>query len=199
MDKKILTKLTYGLYIVSSQYDHKTSGCVINTVMQVTNEPLQLSVTLQKTNYTTSLIQKSQRLHIVILDKETPLDTIAHFGFQSGKDKDKFKDIEHHKDIFDIPYPSSNTVASISCQVIKTVDVKTHLIFICDPVKGHMVNEKEVLTYDYYHKKKADASKGKTKWKCDVCGYIYEGDHIPQDYICPICKVDASHFKKEND
>lgn len=154
MDKKILTKLTYGLYIVSSQYDHKTSGCVINTVMQVTNEPLQLSVTLQKTNYTTSLIQKSQRLHIVILDKETPLDTIAHFGFQSGKDKDKFKDIEHHKDIFDIPYPSSNTVASISCQVIKTVDVKTHLIFICDPVKGHMVNEKEVLTYDYYHKKK---------------------------------------------
>ncbi len=206
MDTKAFFKLSYGLYIVTSKNNDEESGCVINTMTQVTAEPAQVCVTLNKENYTTQIIQKSGVLNVSVLLDDVSMDTIRQFGFQCGRDVNKFEGIKWDVDQNGVKYLTQESAAMFVCKVNKTVDVGTHLMFICEVLDAKTLDEGEVLTYAAYHNKKNGTTpknapsyveeKDKTGWRCDVCGFIYEGDVLPEGYICPVCKVDASHFHK---
>lgn len=206
MDMKAFFKLSYGLYIVTSKDNDKESGCVINTMTQVTSEPAQVCVTLNKDNYTTQLIQSSGVYNVSVLLESVSMDTIRQFGFQCGKDINKFEGVDYATDNNGVKYLTKETAACFSCKVTKTVDVGTHIMFIGEVEDAKVLNDGDVLTYAAYHEKKNGTTPKnapsyveettKSGWRCDVCGYIYEGDVLPDDYICPICKVDASHFQK---
>lgn len=205
MDTKAFFKLSYGLYVVTSKDDSQESGCVINTMTQVTSEPSQICVTINKNNYTTELIQKSQMLNVSVLLEEVSMDTIRTFGFQSGRDVNKFENGSFGEDSQGLKY-LKDAAAYFSCIVKQTLDVGTHIMFVAEVKDAKILNDGDVLTYATYHQKKNGTTPKSAPsyveettiqgWRCDVCGYIYEGDSLPKDYICPICKVDVTHFKK---
>lgn len=206
MDTKAFFKLTYGLYIVTSKNNDQESGCVINTMTQVTSEPSQVSIVVNKNNYTTELIKQSGLCNVSVLLESISMDMIRQFGFQSGRDVHKFDGVDFAIDKNGIKYLTKDVAAMFACEVKKEVDVGTHIMFICEVTDMKVLNDGEVLTYTAYHQKKNGTTPKsapsyieateKVGWRCDVCGYIYEGDVLPDDYICPICKVDASHFQK---
>ena len=206
MDSKAFFKLSYGLYIVTSKNDNQESGCVINTMTQVTAEPSQVCITLNKENYTTQIIEKSGVFNVSVLLEKVPMEIIRTFGFQCGKDVNKFENIAYETDVNDVKYLTENTAAMFACRVKKTVDVGTHLMFISEVEDAQTLSDETVLTYAAYHDKKNGTTPKsapsyveettKQGWRCDVCGFIYEGETLPEEYICPICKVDASHFHK---
>lgn len=205
MDTKAFFKLSYGLYLVSSTYQGKDSGCIINTMMQVTANPAKVTITLSKENYTTSLIDKSKVFNGAVLLDAIDMDIIRRFGFQSGKDVDKFKDIECAKDRYGIKQIKDGIAADFSCKVIDQKDVGTHIMFIAEVMDATVYNEEPVLLYANYHKKKNGVTPPKapsyqevTKkgYRCKVCGYVLEADVLPEDYICPVCKQPASVFEK---
>lgn len=206
MDTKAFFKLTYGLYVVTSKYNNEESGCVINTMTQVTSSPSQVCVTLNKENYTTQLIEKSQVFNVSVLLDEVSMDTIRQFGFQCGKDVHKFENIDYQEDVNGIKYLTKESAAMFACCVKQMIDVGTHIMFIAEVVDAKVLSDNEVLTYSAYHDKKNGTTPKnapsyieetqKQGWRCDVCGFIYEGEELPENYICPVCKVDASHFHK---
>lgn len=206
MDTKAFFKLSYGLYVVTSKHGDQESGCVINTMTQVTSEPSQVCVTLNKNNFTTELIKQSQVFNVSVLLEDVSMDTIRQFGFQSGKDVHKFEKGEYQTDINGVLYLKEESAAMFACCVKQMVDVGTHIMFIAEVMDTAVLSEDAVLTYSAYHEKKNGTTPKsapsyievttKQGWRCDVCGFIYEGDALPDDYICPICKVDASHFQK---
>lgn len=206
MDTKAFFKLTYGLYIVASKNNQEESGCVVNTMTQVTAEPSQICVTLNKDNYTTQIIEKSGNFNVSVLLDKVPMDIIRQFGFQCGKDIHKFDDIDYEIDKNGIKYLSENSAAMFACHVKQKVDVGTHFMFVAEVEDAKVLSNEPVLTYTAYHEKKNGTTpknapsyqeeSEKSGWRCDVCGFIYEGENLPEDYICPICKVDASHFHK---
>ena len=206
MNEKSLYKLSCGLYIISSSYEDKTSGCVANTLQQVTSSPVQLSITLNKENYTEQLIEKSGKFNEVVISQNIDMDVIRRFGFQSGKDIDKYEGIAHREDRQQIPYVSEHTCAYYTCKVVSHLDVGSHVIFVGEVVDMEVLSEEEVMTYAYYHQvkngttpKKASSYQEQTEkhgWRCSICGYLYEGEVLPQDYICPICGAPAAVFEK---
>ena len=191
MDTNAFFKLSYGLYVITSKSNDKESGCVINAMMQLTAESPQIAIAVNKNNYTTELIQESQVFNASVLMDDVSMDVIKTFGFQSGRDNDKFKDGNYGTDQNGLKY-LKDASATFSCQVKKSIDVGTHILFIAKVIEAKILNEGEVLTYAAYHEKK----KVKKGWRCTVCGFIYEGENLPEDYICTVCKVDASHFSK---
>ena len=207
MDMTAMFKLSYGLYVVSSSYEGKDAACVVNTLSQITASPIQVSVAVNKDNFTCQQIQKSGRFEGVVLSEDIDMGVIGTFGFQSSKDVDKFEGLAHERDTYGIPYLSEHVSARVSCKVVQSVDVGTHILFIAEVEDAqHMVNE-PVMTYSYYHQVKNGTTpknassyqpveEKKSGWKCSVCGYIYEGDLLPEDFICPICHQDASVFEK---
>jgi flavin reductase (DIM6/NTAB) family NADH-FMN oxidoreductase RutF/rubredoxin len=192
-----LFKITYGLYVVSTKSGDKMNGFISNTVFQVTAEPAQIAVVCSKNNYTAHLISESKILSISVLQKETSSETIRTFGYQSGKDVDKFAGVNYKIGKTGVPILTKDTIAWIECTVEQTLDVGTHIIFITKIVDGEIIdNSQEPLTYAYYH----DVKKGKApknsptyinpeliehtlhalpseKYKCSVCGYIYDPDN----------------------
>lgn len=205
MDKKAFFKLSYGLYVVTSKDNDKESGCVINTMTQVTSEPSQVCITINKNNYTTELLQKSRVFNVSVLLENVSMDTIRTFGFQSGRDVNKFENGHFETAINGIKY-LEDAAAYFACEVKQTLDVGTHIMFIAEVKEAKVLNDGEVLTYSVYHQKKNGTTPKnapsyieettKQGWRCNVCGYIYEGESLPADYTCPICKVDATHFVK---
>ncbi|MFR1338923.1 flavin reductase [Longicatena caecimuris] len=206
MNEKSLYKLSCGLYIISSSYEDKISGCVANTLQQVTSSPIQFSITLNKENYTEQLIEKSGKFNAVVVSQNIDMDVIRRFGFQSGKDIDKYEGITHREDRQQIPYVSEHTCAYYTCKVVSHLDVGSHVIFVGEVVDMEVLSEEEVMTYAYYHQvkngttpKKASSYQEQTEkhgWRCSICGYLYEGEVLPQDYICPICGAPAAVFEK---
>lgn len=206
MDNKAFFKFSYGLYVISAQADGKTSGCVANTLQQVTSSPARLSITLNKDNFTEQLIEKSGYFNGVVLSKNVDMDVIRRFGFQSGKDVQKYEDIESKKDGHGIPYIQQDATAYFSCKVVDHLDLGTHVLFIGEVVEAEVMSEDEVMTYAYYHQVKNGATPKnapsyqeeveKVGWRCSICGYIYEGENLPADYICPLCKATAAVFEK---
>lgn len=154
MDSKAFFKLSYGLYIVTSKNDNQESGCVINTMTQVTAEPSQVCITLNKENYTTQIIEKSGVFNVSVLLEKVPMETIRTFGFQCGKDVNKFENIAYETDVNDVKYLTENTAAMFACRVKKTVDVGTHLMFISEVEDAQTLSDETVLTYAAYHDKK---------------------------------------------
>ena len=206
MNQASLHKLSCGLYLISSQYDGKSSGCIANTLQQVTSSPVQLSITLNKNNYTEQLIEQSGTFNAVVLSQNVDMDVIRHFGFQSGKDIEKYETQDHKVDGCNIPYIQQHAVAYFTCKVVSKLDVGTHVIFVGEVVEMEVLNEEEVMTYAYYNKVKNGSTPKnassyqekaeKSGWRCTVCGYIYEGEVLPEDFICPLCGVPASFFEK---
>lgn len=206
MNKKAFFKLTYGLYVVTSKYNEEESGCVINTFMQVTASPPQVSITVNKENYTTELISKSGFFNVSVLLEETQMDTISNFGFQSGKENDKFKNFICEYDENGVKHLCHEIAAYFVCKVNKAVDVGTHVVFVADVLEAQIVSEDPVLTYEiYHHQKKGTTPKNAPSYtegtsikgyRCDVCGFIYEGETVPKGYQCPVCGVGETHFQK---
>lgn len=205
MDTKALFQLSYGLYVISASAEGKESGCVANTLAQVTSSPAQLSVALNKNNFTTELIEKSGRFAAVVLSKEADMGLIANFGFRSGRDADKFAEAEHRTDAAGVKYPTAGASAVFSCKVNRMVDLGTHLLFVADLEDCEILNSAEPMTYAYYHQvKKGTTPKNapsyqeekpkKHGFRCTVCGYFLEADTLPADYKCPICGVGADKF-----
>lgn len=208
MDQKAFFKLSYGVYIVSSSADGKESGCVINTLSQVTSSPARLSITLNKNNYTLKLIETSGVFSGVVLSDNVSMDLIRRFGFQSGRDAKKFDGIPQGRDSLYNPYPTEGVSARFSCKVISSLDVGTHVLIVGEVVEAEVLDQTTpVLTYSNYHLKKngstppgapsyQENAEKKTGYRCSVCGYILEADTLPPDFVCPVCGKDASYFVK---
>lgn len=203
MNSKALFKIGYGLYVLTTNYDNVDNGCIVNSVMQITSNPLRIAVTVNKNNYTHDLIKDSCVFNISVLTTDTPMRVIEHFGFQSGRNVNKFdKCTEEHRAPNNVLYIPKYTNAYIACWVVMSIDFVTHTMFIADVLDAEVLSDKPSLTYDYYQtniKPKPVAKKptdGKRRWVCKVCGYIYEGDELPDDIICPTCKHGKDDFEE---
>ncbi|MDY5423739.1 flavin reductase [Hornefia butyriciproducens] len=189
-------KLTYGLFVLSAKDGEKDNACIINTALQVTSNPLQVSVTVNKANFTHDMIMKTGEFNLSILSQDTPFEVFQHFGMQSGRDVNKFEGDVLRTDN-GIAYIGGVSNAVISVKVNKTLDVGTHTIFVGEVTEEHVLSDVPSVTYQYYFdhiKPKPEATK-KKGFVCKICGYVYEGDTLPEDFICPICKHGAEDFE----
>ena len=197
--KNPMFNIPYGLYVVTTNSEGKDNGCISNTVIQVTAEPNRISVALNKANLTTEMIAKSMKLTVSIISESASFDLFKHFGFQSGRDTNKFADFTDCKRLANGTLAiTTGTNAYISATVSQTVDVGTHIIFFADVTEMEVISDDKTATYDYYQQniKPKPQKPKKTVWRCRICGYEYEGEELPADFICPICKHPASDFEK---
>jgi flavin reductase (DIM6/NTAB) family NADH-FMN oxidoreductase RutF len=205
MDEKAMYKLTYGLFVVTASREGKQNGCIVNTVQQVTSQPNRISVAINKSNFTHDMVMETRKFNVSILSQAASFDLFKRFGFQSGRDVDKFAGFTgYNKALNDINYITEGTNAYISAWVEQTVDLGTHTLFIAAVTNMETLNDVPSVTYDYYQRNikpkpqpKEGPKEGKTVWVCKICGYEYEGDPIPDDFICPLCKHPASDFEKQ--
>ena len=199
MNKNTMFKISYGLYVLSASENGFDNGCIINTFSQVTDTPLRVSVTINKSNKTCEMIERTGKFNVSILSEDVPFDTFKHFGFQSGRDVDKFDgytDVKRSEN--GILYLTSCSNGFVSGKVIQTIDVGTHLIFIAEVEDCDILSDVPSVTYDYYHKniKPKPQEEKKGGYRCKICGYVYEGEPLPADFICPLCKHGADDFEK---
>lgn len=197
MDNKVMNKLSYGLFVLTAKDGDKDNGCIINTAAQVTTTPNRIIVTVNKENYTHDMIKKTGGFNVSVLDESATFDTFQHFGFQSGRDTDKFAEITFARAENGIAYLTKECNAYISGKVTDTIDLGTHTMFIADVTGGEALSDNSSATYAYYHANIKPSAKPVEKkgYICTVCGYIYEGDSLPADFVCPICKHGAEDFK----
>lgn len=203
MDQSVMYKLSYGLFVLTSAAGGRESGCIINTAAQVTSRPNRISIAVNKANFTHDLVKEGGRFNLSILSEEAPFDTFQHFGFQSGREVDKFAGYGAcQRSANGLYYVTAGTNGLISAAVEQSVDLGSHTLFIAGVDDLEALSDAPSATYAYYqsHIKpspaKPSAPAGKTVWRCKVCGYIYEGEDLPEDFICPLCKHPASDFEK---
>jgi flavin reductase (DIM6/NTAB) family NADH-FMN oxidoreductase RutF len=196
MDKKIMFDLTYGLFVITAKDGVRDNGCIVNTVTQVTSEPNRISVAVNKNNFTHDMILKTKNFNVSVLAENSKFETYRHWGFQSGRDTDKTKSFEYRRSANGIIYIAEETTAFLSAKVESAVDLGTHTLFIAEVTDGEKISEENPATYAFYQKniKPIPDSQKKKGYICTVCGYIYEGDPLPTDFICPICQHPASDF-----
>lgn len=197
-DLSALFNIGYGLYVITSNDGTKDNGLIVNSVSQVTNTPNRIAVTINKDNYSHHVIKQTGRMNLNCLSEDAPFSLFETFGFQSGRNVDKFADM--------IPLRSDNGLAFlpkhinsfISLEVEQYVDLDTHGMFICSITEARVISNGNTMTYNYYQDnvKPKPETQGKKGWVCKVCGWIYEGDELPADLICPLCKHGASDFEK---
>lgn len=201
MDMTAMFKLTYGLFVVTAKDGEKDNGCITNTAAQVTSDPNRISLTVNKTNYTHDMIVKTGAFNVSILSEKAVFDTFKHFGFQSGRDVDKFADYtDCERAANGIFYITNGTNAYLSAKVVQSVDLGTHTMFIADVTDGQVLTQDASTTYTYYQTNIKPAPQQpkskKTTWVCQICGYVYEGEELPADFVCPWCKHGPADFKK---
>ncbi len=199
MDNTALLKLCYGLFILTAKDGEKDNGCVTNTVMQITQNPITVAISVNKENYTNDMISQTGEFNISVLSESADFGIFEHFGFVSGRDKDKFADFRDIKRSDNgVLYITKNTNAYLSCKVIEKIDCHTHTVFIAEVTDAEKLSDENSMTYDYYHKnvKPQPEKSEKTAWVCKICGYKYDGEELPEDFICPWCKHPASDFEK---
>ena len=198
MDKKAMYKLTYGLFILTAKEGEKDNGCIVNTVTQVTTEPNRITVAVNKKNYTHDMIKRTGIFNVSVLTEGSKFDTYKHWGFQSGANVDKLEEISFQRAENGIVYIADECNAYLSAKVVSETDLGTHTLFLADVTDGCALSDEESVTYSYYQKKikAAPKAEGKKGFVCTVCGYIYEGEVLPEDFVCPLCKHPASDFKR---
>lgn len=207
MDKinnEALWKTTYGLYVLTTRLGEKDNGCIINVAQQVTDNPLQFIIAVNKKNLTHGMICASKKFNLNLLTEQTPMKVFEHFGFQSGADVDKFAHCEMKMRAGNgVLYIPKYTNAYISCEVQNIEDLGTHSLFVGRVTEAVKLSDAPSLTYAYYRENikprpqmTENNGNGKTVWTCQICGYEYEGDEIPSDFICPWCKHAANDFIK---
>ena len=202
MDPKAMFNISYGLYIIATKDDAgHNAACVVNTVLQVTENPLRIVVAVNKNNDTHDTIVRSKNFSISILDQTTKFDTIKHFGFQSSRNVDKFQNPPVKTKIADnLPVVTEGVNTVIRCHALKVTDLGTHSLFLADVLDAKIISSNPTLTYTYYQqniKPKPQAPKSqKTIWRCEICGFEIEADELPPDYICPLCGHGVDAFVK---
>lgn len=200
MDNKAMYKLTYGLFVLTAKDGEKDNGCIINTAAQVTTSPNRITIAVNKGNYTHDMIKNTKEFNVSILSEDAKFPIFENFGFQSGRDADKLAKITYKRADNGIVYILDGANAYISAKVVSEVDLGTHTLFVADVTDAQVLTEAASATYAYYQKNIKPAPKPqeakKTGWICTVCGYIYEGEELPADFICPLCKHPAADFKK---
>ena len=196
-DMKALFKIGYGLYVVTSNDGKKDNGLIVNTVSQVTNTPNRIAVTINKDNYSHHIIKQTGIMNLNCLSVDAPFKVFSDFGFCSGRNTDKFADYTVNRSENGLPFLNRYINAMISLKVENYVDLGTHGMFICSITEARVINDKETMTYSYYQSnvKPKPQSEGKKGYVCKVCGYIYEGEELPEDFVCPLCKHGASDFE----
>lgn len=219
MNKNVFRNLSYGVYIVSTLDGTRNTGCVANSIMQITSSPATIAVSMNHDNYTNSCIQDSGKFAVSILSETSAPSLIGQFGFQSGKDVDKFDKVD-----FTIKegLPVLNdSCGYIVCKVIDKMETSTHTVFLGEVIDGDTIESSPAMTYAYYHnvvkgkspknaptyiaeedsspKKEPSESTASSKWVCQICGYVYDGDvpfeELPDTYVCPICKQSKDKFQ----
>ena len=204
MNKAAMYKLSYGLFVVTANRDGKDNGCITNTAIQVTSEPNRISLAVNKSNFTHDMIKDTGVFTVSVISEAASFDLFKHFGFQSGRDVDKFADFNDCKRAENgTMIITKGTNGYISAKVVNTVDLGTHTLFIADVTDMDVLADVPSATYTYYQEniKPKPEAVGKTKygqtvWRCKICGYEYVGEELPDDFICPICKHPASDFEK---
>lgn len=199
MDKKAMYRLSYGLFVVTAKEGEKDNGCITNTVMQVTSAPNRISLAVNKENYTHDMILRTGKFLASVISEDASFDLFRHFGFQSGRDVDKFADFTDVKRTGNGLYAvTKGTNAWISAKVIQSVDLGSHTLFLAEVEDAEVLSDSPSATYAYYQDHiKPKPEKTKTVgWRCRICGYIYEGEELPADFICPICKHGTEDFEK---
>ncbi|MCI7740161.1 MAG: flavin reductase [Clostridiales bacterium] len=201
MDKKALYKLSYGVFMLSTKDGETVNGCITNTCMQVANSPTRIAIAVINTNYTCDLIKKSGVFALSLLDETCSFELIKHFGFQSGREVNKFENLQMPVDVNGIPYMGWQACAVISGKVISSQDLGSHTLFIAEVVDAKLLNDNAPLTYDDYQTKvkPKPAPKAEDKkivgWRCKICKYEYKGSELPEDFACPLCGHGADDFE----
>ena len=197
IDPTALFSIGYGLYVVTSNDGKKDNGLIVNTVTQVSDNPNRVAVTVNKLNWSCGVIDKTGLLNVSTLSQDAPFKVFEQFGFQSGKNVDKF-DGWHgvQRSANGLLFLDKYANSYISCKVIQKIDLQTHIMFICDVTQCVKLSDAETMTYSYYHKHvKPQPETDKKGFVCKICGYVYEGDELPADIICPLCKHGAADFE----
>lgn len=218
IDRKAFRSLSYGLYVVSSEKEGKPAGCVVNTFAQVTSSPAQVSVAVNKENYTSQAIAESGKFEVAVLDESAPMELIGTFGFHSSAEVDKFAEVESSISSLGLTYLNQNASAHFSVKVVQQLDLGSHILFIGEVCQAEVLSDVPSMTYAYYHQVKggktppkapsfneeevseeAESKSGtgvKYAWRCKVCGHIEYVDELPDDFVCPICGVGKDRFER---
>ena len=199
MDPKAMYKLSYGLFVLTAKEGEKDNGCIINTAIQAASSPNQVSICVNKANYTHDMIMRTDELTVSVISQKAKFDLFKHFGFQTGREVDKFADYSScTRGENGIYYVTEGTNAYISVKVEKKVDLGSHTMFIGTITDMEVLSEDSSATYEYYlnNIKPKPQETTQKKWVCSVCGYVYDGDPLPEDFICPICKHGREVFEQ---
>ena len=196
-DMTALFKIGYGLYVVTCNDGTKDNGLIVNTVAQVTEMPQRIAVTINKQNYSHHVIRQTGVMNVNCLDVSAPFSVFQNFGFQSGRTADKFVGIEELRSDNGLRFLPRNINAFMSLKVEDYVDLGSHGMFICSITEARVMGDKESMTYAYYHAnvKPKPETEGKKGYVCRICGWVYEGDPLPDDIVCPLCKHGAADFE----
>lgn len=201
MDNKALYNLTYGVFVLSAKAGDKVNGCITNTCIQVANSPTRVAVSVLNSNYTCDLIKEGGVFCLTLLDQSCTMETIRYFGYQSGRDVDKFGQMRPKLDGNGVPYLGWQSCGYLSCRVVSSQDLGSHTLFIAEVEDAQVLSDREPLTYAYYQNvlKPKPQPKAEDKkivgWRCKICNYVYEGPELPADFVCPICGHPAEDFE----
>ena len=197
IDFKAFEKMTYGLYLVSTRCGDVAAGCVVNTLAQVTTSPIQMTIAINKENYTTGLIERSGLFTAVALCREATMDLIGRFGFHCSRDTEKFEGFRTRADENGVPFVCEQAAARFSCKVVNRLDLGTHILFVGELLAAEVLEARDPMTYAYYHEVKKGVTPPKASsyqppapskgYRCKVCGYILESETIPEGFVCPVC------------
>jgi len=197
-DLTALFNIGYGLYVITSNDGEKDNGLIVNTVTQVTNTPNRIAVTINKENYSHHIIKQTGKMNINCLSVDAPFSTFENFGFKSGRNTDKFEGMEILRSDNGLIFLPKYINSFMSLKVEQYVDLDTHGMFICSVTEARVITNLETMTYTYYQNnvKPKPETDGKKGFVCKICGYVYEGDTLPDDFICPLCKHGATDFEE---
>jgi flavin reductase (DIM6/NTAB) family NADH-FMN oxidoreductase RutF len=200
IEKEAMYKLTYGLFVLTTTDGEKQNGCIVNTVSMITDSPKRITVFVNNANYSAELLKKTGVFNVSILTESAPFDIFKQFGFSSGRDTDKFAGGRYATSENGLYYLPEHTNAVLSAKVVDSYDYGSHTLFVAEVTEAKTLSSEKSVSYEYYlnHiKPKPEAKKESSgkKWVCKICGYVYEGEELPPDYICPICKHPAEDFE----
>lgn len=202
LDPTALFTLSYGLYVLTAREGGRDLGCIVNTVTQLTENPTRIAVSVNKQNFTNEVIQRTGLFNVSVLTESAPMDLFRHFGFQSGRDVDKFAGRTDPVSENGLRYISGPANALISGKVEQAIDCGTHMLYIALVTEARKLSDAPSMTYAYYFanvkpkpQPKPAEAKPRRGFVCRICGYFYEGDELPPDFICPLCKHGAADFE----
>ncbi len=196
-DMTALYKIGYGLYVVTCNDGEKDNGLIVNTVTQVSDAPTRIAVNINKVNYSHDVIKRTGALNVNFLSVDAPFGVFERFGFHSGRDTDKFAGETPCRSDNGLVFLDQYINSFISLKVENYVDLGSHGMFVCSVTEARVLSDKETMTYNYYHAnvKPKPETEGKKGWVCKICGYVYEGEKLPEDFVCPLCKHGAADFE----